>query len=188
MKNLFRSTLVALGLVLALGLPSAVFAASLQEAAERVARENNARVLSAQTEDRGGQSVHVIRILTREGVVRTVTVPASSGRAAPHTDPRGTPRARDARPQPRERPPPRDRTAPREQQSPWSAPPRSQEAPRSRQERERVREQPQPRLLPDRQRRQERQREQRDFRGPESERRPSRSRDRERDREEERRR
>ena len=40
-----------------------------QEAAERVARQYDAKVVSARTEERNGRRVHVIRILTREGVV-----------------------------------------------------------------------------------------------------------------------
>lgn len=52
------------------------WAISLQEAAERVARQYDAQVVSAQTVERDGQRVHVIRILTKDGVVRTIRVPA----------------------------------------------------------------------------------------------------------------
>jgi uncharacterized membrane protein YkoI len=52
------------------------WAISLQEAAERVARQYNAQVVSAHTIERDGRRVHVIRILTRDGVVRTIRVPA----------------------------------------------------------------------------------------------------------------
>ncbi len=52
------------------------WAISLQEAAERVARQHNAKVVSAHTIERDGRRVHVIRILTDDGVVRTVRVPA----------------------------------------------------------------------------------------------------------------
>lgn len=52
------------------------WAISLQEAAERVARQHDAQVISAQTVERGGRRVHVIRILTRDGVVKTIRVPA----------------------------------------------------------------------------------------------------------------
>ncbi len=55
------------------------WAITLEEAAERVARQNDAKVVSAQTVERNGRRVHVIRILTREGVVRTVRVPADRG-------------------------------------------------------------------------------------------------------------
>jgi hypothetical protein len=52
------------------------WAMSLQEAAERVARQYDAQVVSAHTVERDGRRVHVIRILTRDGVVRTIRVPA----------------------------------------------------------------------------------------------------------------
>jgi negative regulator of sigma E activity len=52
------------------------WAISLQEAAERVARQYDAQVVSAHTVERDGRRVHVIRILTRDGVVRTIRVPA----------------------------------------------------------------------------------------------------------------
>lgn len=53
------------------------WAISLEEAAERVARQYDAEVVSAHTIERDGRRVHVIRILTREGVVRTVRIPAN---------------------------------------------------------------------------------------------------------------
>ncbi len=158
--------------ILALLTPGLAWASSLEEAAERVARQHDARVLSAQTEDQGGEAVHVIRILTRDGVVRTVREPASG----PASGARPEPRSRGGRQPPPERSaPPRSRHDPR-----WSAPPRSQErgdGERPRQFREAPREnyrdrsrgQPQPRLLPPREEQQEgRQR----FREPEEGERP----------------
>jgi len=72
---LSRATL--LGLVLALTLPApSAFADSLREVAERVARQNDAKVVSARVVERNGKKFYVIRILTRDGVVRTITVPA----------------------------------------------------------------------------------------------------------------
>lgn len=62
--------------VLAIALIGSAWAITLQEAAERVARQHDAKVVSARTIERDGRRVHVIRILTREGVVRTVRVPA----------------------------------------------------------------------------------------------------------------
>lgn len=53
-----------------------VAATSLNEAAQRVASQYDAKVLSAHTVERDGRRVHVIRILTRDGVVRTIRVPA----------------------------------------------------------------------------------------------------------------
>jgi len=55
------------------------WAMTLQEAAERVARQHDAKVVSARTIERDGRRIHVIRILTRDGVVRTVRVPADRG-------------------------------------------------------------------------------------------------------------
>lgn len=65
--------------LIALGLAVSAWALSLQEAAERVARQHDAKVVSAQTIERDGRRVHVIRILTRDGVVRTIRVPADRG-------------------------------------------------------------------------------------------------------------
>ncbi len=62
--------------VLALSLLASAWALSLEEAAERVARQHNAQVVSAHTIERDGRRIHVIRILTRDGVVRTIRVPA----------------------------------------------------------------------------------------------------------------
>lgn len=55
---------------------ASAWALTLQEAAERVARQHDAKVVSARTIERDGRRIHVIRILTRDGVVRTVRVPA----------------------------------------------------------------------------------------------------------------
>lgn len=55
------------------------WALTLQEAADRVARQYNAKVVSAHTIERDGRRIHVIRVLTEEGVVRTVRVPAERG-------------------------------------------------------------------------------------------------------------
>lgn len=68
---------ILLGLTLALSLPaSTAFADSLREVAERVARQHDAKVVSARVVERNGQKFYVIRILTREGVVKTIRVPA----------------------------------------------------------------------------------------------------------------
>lgn len=63
---------VALSLVMT----ASAWAITLEEAAERVARQHDAQVVSAHTVERDGRRVHVIRILTRDGVVRTIRVPA----------------------------------------------------------------------------------------------------------------
>jgi hypothetical protein len=67
---------VLLAIVTSLMLVVSAWALSLQEAADRVARQHDAKVVSAHTIERDGRRIHVIRILTRDGVVRTVRVPA----------------------------------------------------------------------------------------------------------------
>ena len=62
--------------LLAAALAVSAWALTLEEAAERVARQHDAQVVSAHTVERDGRRVHVIRILTRDGVVRTIRVPA----------------------------------------------------------------------------------------------------------------
>jgi hypothetical protein len=67
---------VLIAMLLSAVMVVSAWAISLQEAAERVARQHNAQVVSAHTVERDGRRVHVIRILTRDGVVRTIRVPA----------------------------------------------------------------------------------------------------------------
>ena len=69
MKKLF------LVLMLFISLPSGVHAQSLDEAARQAARQYDAKVLSAYTEQNGKKKVHVIKLITRDGVVKTVRVP-----------------------------------------------------------------------------------------------------------------
>ncbi len=66
---------LSLAMLLALSLSSAAFAQSLDEAARQAARQHDAKVLSAQTVQEGNRRVHVIKLLTRDGVVKTVRVP-----------------------------------------------------------------------------------------------------------------
>lgn len=89
MKKLQRSSPWAVALLTivltfgAVALPSAELRAdTLREVAERVARQNDARVVSARVVERGGKRFYEIRIMTRDGVVRTVRVPAERGRAS----------------------------------------------------------------------------------------------------------
>ena len=60
--------------VLALSLSSAVSAQTLDEAARQAARQHDAKVLSAHTVEDGNKRVHVIKLLTSKGVVKTVRV------------------------------------------------------------------------------------------------------------------
>lgn len=74
MLRLLYRLLIALAMAFVMAVSA--WAITLEEAAERVAREHDAKVVSAQTVERDGRRIHVIRILTRDGVVRTVRVPA----------------------------------------------------------------------------------------------------------------
>lgn len=64
-----------LALAMALAVPASAWAQTLNEAANQAARQNNAKVLSAKTVKEGDRKVHVIKLLTRDGVVKTVRVP-----------------------------------------------------------------------------------------------------------------
>ncbi|MGA0265540.1 MAG: hypothetical protein ACO3KY_06605 [Lysobacterales bacterium] len=55
--------------------PAPAHAQSLEQAAAQAARQYNAKVLSARTVKQGKQDVHVIKLLTKKGVVKTVRVP-----------------------------------------------------------------------------------------------------------------
>ncbi len=70
-----RKYLQIASLVLLLSLLSAsAFAISLDEAAKRAARQNDAKVLSARTVQQGDKRFHEIKLLTKKGVVKTVKV------------------------------------------------------------------------------------------------------------------
>lgn len=49
---------------------------TLQEAVARVERETHGKVLSAETKHNGRQTVYRIKVLTRDGQVRVIEVPA----------------------------------------------------------------------------------------------------------------
>lgn len=77
-RKILISGLVAL-LLMSAG-PSAAWAQSLDEAARQAARQYNAKVLSARTVQEGNRRVHVIKLLTEKGVVRTVRIPVREKR------------------------------------------------------------------------------------------------------------
>ncbi len=60
--------------MLALLLPLNASAQTLQQAASQAARQHNAKVLSARTVQEGSRKVHVIKLLTEDGVVKTVRI------------------------------------------------------------------------------------------------------------------
>lgn len=65
-------------ILLVLLMPVSAFAISLDEAAKQAARQNDAKVLSARTVQKGDRRVHEIKLLTKEGVVKTVRIPDDS--------------------------------------------------------------------------------------------------------------
>ena len=64
--------------LLVLSMPVSVFATNLNEAAKQAAKQNNAKVLSARTVQRGNKRMHEIKLLTKKGVIKTVRVPDNS--------------------------------------------------------------------------------------------------------------
>ena len=62
-------------LLLVLLMPVSAFAISLDEAAKQAARQNDAKVLSAKTVQKGDTRIHEIKLLTKKGVVKTVRIP-----------------------------------------------------------------------------------------------------------------
>jgi len=74
MKRLFLTFLLTI--TMSLWLSGPVAAQSLDEAARMAARQNDAKVLSARTVDKGERRYHEIKVLTRKGVVKTIRVPA----------------------------------------------------------------------------------------------------------------
>ena len=65
---------IALASILALAASADAWAQTLDEAASQAARQYNAKVLSARTVQEGDKRVHVIKLLTKDGVVKTVRV------------------------------------------------------------------------------------------------------------------
>ena len=65
---------IILATALALSVPAVSFAQTLNEAAQQAARQHDAKVLSARTVQEGKKRVHVIKLLTRKGVVKTVRI------------------------------------------------------------------------------------------------------------------
>lgn len=69
-----RFTACALTIIMALAGSTGAWAQSLDEAAAQAARQHNAKVLSARTVQEGKKRVHVIKLLTPDGVVKTVRI------------------------------------------------------------------------------------------------------------------
>ena len=74
MKRLLTIMLLALA---ATGvLPAAGAPLSLKDAIAKVERETGAKVLSAESKNSGRQTVYRIKVLTRQGQVKVIEVPA----------------------------------------------------------------------------------------------------------------
>ena len=65
---------IAFASILALAATGGAWAQSLDEAASQAARQYQAKVLSARTVQEGDKRVHVIKLLTKDGVVKTVRI------------------------------------------------------------------------------------------------------------------
>jgi len=65
---------IALASILVLAASADAWAQSLDEAASQAARQYNAKVLSAHTVQEGDKRVHVIKLLTKDGVVKIVRI------------------------------------------------------------------------------------------------------------------
>ncbi len=76
MLMVWKRWVLAAAVALMASMPA--WAISLEEAARKVAREHDARVLSAKTVNRNGRRIHEIKIVTKSGVVKTVRVPEDS--------------------------------------------------------------------------------------------------------------
>jgi uncharacterized membrane protein YkoI len=96
-----KLTRLGVTLLLALGVAAPVVAQraiSLQDAVERVQRETGGKILSAESVRQGRADVYRIKVLTREGRVQVVTVPAAgSGRANDPTPPPARPEPEQTR-------------------------------------------------------------------------------------------
>jgi len=66
---------IYLALIMTLALSPAAFGQSLEQAAQQAASQHDAKVLSATTVQEGDRRVHVIKLLTPDGVVKVVRVP-----------------------------------------------------------------------------------------------------------------
>lgn len=67
---------ISTSLILALLLFAiSVEAITLKQAARQVARQYDGKVVAARTIEQNGQRIHVIRVVTKQGVVKTIRIP-----------------------------------------------------------------------------------------------------------------
>jgi uncharacterized membrane protein YkoI len=74
MKPILASSFLCIAMLASAGVVAANL--TLQEAVARVERETHGKVLSAETKHNGHQTVYRIKVLTRDGQVRVIEVPA----------------------------------------------------------------------------------------------------------------
>jgi hypothetical protein len=72
LNKFLLSALVAV--MIGFSVPGSAFAQTLEEAARQAARQYSAKVLSARTVQEGNRRVHVIKLLTKDGVVKVVRI------------------------------------------------------------------------------------------------------------------
>ena len=70
---------VLFSICLALAASGPAWGQTLDEAARQAARQHDAKVLSARTVQQGNRKVHVIKLRTKDGVVKTVRIPVREG-------------------------------------------------------------------------------------------------------------
>ena len=75
-----RLAFAAFACAAALAAQSAGAVASLQDAISKVERETHGKVLSAETRHNGRNTVYRIKVITRDGQVRVIEVPADEQR------------------------------------------------------------------------------------------------------------
>ena len=67
-------TAILLALAMAMSVPSTAFSQTKEQAASDAARQYDAKVLSVKEQKQGQDTVYVIKLLTKDGVVKTVRV------------------------------------------------------------------------------------------------------------------
>ena len=75
MKRLLASSLALFALAAGVAMAAPM---TLKDAIAKVERDTGAKVLSAETKRAGRQTVYRIKVLTREGQVKVIEVPAGS--------------------------------------------------------------------------------------------------------------
>ena len=70
----WRLAPVLMAFMLACAVPPDAFGQTREEAARQAARQHDAKVLSVKEQRQGQKTVYVIKLLTRDGVVKTVRV------------------------------------------------------------------------------------------------------------------